>query len=113
MACAEVATVKAKAVTATNLIIGFSIFPFDEKDAPTASHGWDASARLLGAPAGREKTGMSRPHHTFCGWEVSSARVTASICRRPIDSSVFERCAWMKTIDLPVLRSDPRTRSSS
>jgi hypothetical protein len=34
MACADVATAKAKAVTATNLIIVFSIFPFEEKDAP-------------------------------------------------------------------------------
>ena len=33
MACADVATAKAKAVTATNLIIVFSIFPFEEKDA--------------------------------------------------------------------------------
>jgi len=33
MACADVATAKAKAVTATNLIIVFSVFPFEEKDA--------------------------------------------------------------------------------
>ena len=77
MACAEVAKAKAKAVTATNLIIVFSIFPFDEKDAPTASHGWDASARLLGAPAGREKTGTK--------WTASSARRGAYRCvMRPL-----------------------------
>jgi len=113
MACAEVATVKAKAVTATNLIIVFSIFPFDEKDAPTASHGWDASARLLGAPAGREKTGMSRPLTHFvagrCRAHVSQPRYVAG----PLTPLFSSDGAWMKTIDLPVLRSDPRTRSSS
>jgi hypothetical protein len=61
MACAEVATAKAKAATATNLIIVFlHIIPFEEQDAQLL-HAAYASARF--ARAGREKTGANR--HIF------------------------------------------------
>jgi hypothetical protein len=41
MACAEVAMAKAKAATATNLIISFSpYYPFEEQDAQPLRGGW-------------------------------------------------------------------------
>jgi hypothetical protein len=49
MACADVATAKAKAATAINLIIVFSILSLRGERRPPATRGWDASARLLRA----------------------------------------------------------------
>jgi hypothetical protein len=61
MACADVAMAKAKAATATNLIIVFlHIIPWKRKTP--APRGWDVSAGLFRARAGREKTGADRPH---------------------------------------------------
>jgi hypothetical protein len=55
MACAEVATAKAKAAKAINLIIVFlHIIPFEEQDAQLL-HAAHASARLARAREGKDR----------------------------------------------------------
>ena len=66
MACADVATAKAKAVIATNLIIVLSIFPFEEKDARPL-HAVGRLLRVYFAHAGRERAGTRRSHLRWAG----------------------------------------------